>query len=170
VSAGPLKLKVCMLGATRAGKTSLVARLASGVFEERYLTTIGVQIQTRDLHVLGRDVRIVVWDLNGEDEFQSVQTTYVRGSAGYVFVVDGTRSATVTTARALSTRVHAAWSAPHVVAVNKADLVAETEVDSNLGGLEHGSGGIVRTSARTGEGVDDVFRLLVETILGGSAP
>ena len=32
---------------------------------------------------------LVLWDLAGEDEFQKIQLSYLRGSAGYILVVDG---------------------------------------------------------------------------------
>src|SRR5690606_21959404 len=67
------KLKVCMIGATAVGKTSLVARFVNSVFSDRYATTIGVRIHTRRVRLDQRMVDLIIWDLSGEDEFQSVQ-------------------------------------------------------------------------------------------------
>lgn len=185
------KIKICMLGATRVGKTSLVTRFAAGLFSDAYITTIGVQIQARDLVANGEPLRAVIWDLNGEDEFQTVQTRYVRGSSGYVVVIDGSRRETIATALTLVERALAAWPAPFIVAVNKADLVAETEIDAKdvaragapsggAGGSRPGAShdpndplarlaamsvGLNRTSARSGDGVEETFRALAAVVL-----
>ena len=135
------KLKVCMLGATAVGKTSLVARFVSSVFNERYATTIGVRIQTRRVHVGERPVDLIIWDLSGEDEFQNVQPSYLRGASGYLLVIDGTRRETVETAMSLQERAQRTiGDAPHVAVLNKIDLAAAWELgDPELAAL-HGRG------------------------------
>lgn len=163
------KLKICMVGATAVGKTSLVARFMSSIFHERYTTTIGVKIQTRRLQRGERWIDLVLWDLSGEDEFQSVQPFYLRGAAGYLLVIDGTRRETIDTALLLQARVQTATGPiPFVVVLNKADLVISWDIDApTWEALEQRGFPIVRTSAKTGVGVEEVFNQLVDTILDG---
>lgn len=161
------KLKVCLIGATGVGKTSLAARYVHSIFSESYRTTIGVKIETIEVRHADRTVQLVVWDISGEDEFQNVQSSYVAGSAGYLLVVDGTRRGTVDMALTLTNRVReSAGNVPFVVVVNKSDLTASWEVtDEDLRPLERMALAVVRTSARTGGGVREAFELLVEGIL-----
>jgi small GTP-binding protein len=167
------KLKICMVGATAVGKTSLVDRFVSSIFRERYATTIGVKIQTRQVQRGHRAFSLVLWDLSGHDEFQSVRPEYLRGAAGYLVVVDGTRRETVETAIALQQVAReSTHGAPFVVVLNKEDLVASWELDAHLlASLEARGWTIVRASAKTGEGVERGFDLLVDAIVerGGAA-
>ncbi len=39
-----IQKKICMLGSFAVGKTSLIARFVHSIFNERYLTTVGVKI------------------------------------------------------------------------------------------------------------------------------
>jgi small GTP-binding protein len=160
------KLKVCLVGATGVGKTSLVERYVRSVFSDRYRTTIGVGIERRNVQHGDRAVELVIWDLSGEDEFQNVQPAYLRGAAGYVLVVDGTRVDTIRTAATLEARVRAAvGELPVVTAVNKADLSDTWALrPHDLDSLERLSRGIVYTSAKTGASVDELFDRLVEAI------
>ena len=57
----------------------------------------------------GEDITLLVWDLHGEDDFQTVRTSYVRGAAGCLYVVDGTRRETLDVALELRERVEAAY-------------------------------------------------------------
>src|SRR5215217_8247632 len=89
-----IQKKVCMLGATGVGKTSLVSRFVSSIFSDKYLTSVGVKVGENS-------VTLLLWDIYGEDTFQSVRTSYLRGTAGYLLVADGTRQLTLETARTL---------------------------------------------------------------------
>src|SRR5262245_4193205 len=95
------KLKVCMIGGTAVGKTSLVMQFVSSIFHERYSTPIGVKIHARRVQRGSTTVDLILWDLSGEDEFQGVQPAYLRGASGYLLVADGTRRETLDTAIAL---------------------------------------------------------------------
>lgn len=163
------KLKICMIGATGVGKTSLVSRFVQSVFSERYATTIGVKILSKRVVRRGRTVDLVLWDLSGEDEFQNVQPAYLRGAAGYLLVVDGTRRETLDVAAGLQARARATLrGVPFVVVVNKADLVARWErIERDAAVLTEPGVPLVLASAKTGEGVEHAFGLLVDAVLEG---
>ena len=90
-----IEKKICMLGAFAVGKTSLVRRFVTSCFSEQYQTTIGVTVDKKSLTVDGSDLTFVLWDLYGEDEFQKLRRSYLRGSAGYLLVLDGLRRTTL---------------------------------------------------------------------------
>src|SRR5262245_21570689 len=119
------KRKICMLGASGVGKTSLVTRFVHRMFSDAYRTTIGVTIEKKRVRAGDREIDLVIWDLSGEDEFQSVSLAYTRGASGFLVVVDGTRRVTVDVALRLYTAARAiAGDVPSVLVLNKADLVA----------------------------------------------
>jgi small GTP-binding protein len=166
------KLKISLIGATGVGKSSLADRFVHSMFSDSYRTTIGVKIEALEVRRGDRAVQLVIWDMSGEDEFQSVQTAYVTGTAGYFVVVDGTRRATADTGVALMHRVReAVGNVPFIVVVNKNDLVAAWELrPCDLERLAEDASGIVYTSARTGAGVKEAFHRLADAILTPMGP
>ncbi len=159
-----LQKKICMLGAFAVGKTSLVARCVGGPFDERYHTTVGVKVDTKHMTIDGEDLNLVLWDLAGEDEFHQVRTSYLRGASGYLLVVDGTRQATLETAISLQHRVsEAVGDIPFLVLVNKADLEVSWEVDEQM--LDTQGWQRIKTSAKTGHGVEEAFTRLVQMMM-----
>ena len=154
--------KICMLGGFGVGKTSLVSRYVHSLFSDKYLTTVGVKIEKKTVAIAGGQVDLIIWDIYGEDDFQKVRTSYLRGSSGYLLVADGTRRATLATARALHDLAHSVIGpVPFVLVLNKADLVQQWELpESDLVDLAAIGWQIVRTSAKTGTNVEVAFDAL----------
>ena len=161
-----LQKKICMVGGFSVGKTSLVERFVQSVFSETYLTTVGVKIDKKTVNLPDRIVNLILWDLAGEDDISSLRMSYLRGSAGYVLVADGTRPATLEVALALRRRVEAEFGPlPFVLLLNKNDLQEEWAIrDEGVEGLRQEGWWVRSTSARTGEGVDDAFGALAERL------
>ena len=159
--------KICLLGASAVGKTSLVRQFVHGLFDERYLTTVGVKIDKRTVESGGTQVNLILWDLSGEDEFSQLQTSYLRGAAGYLFVVDGLRPPTLEKALELERRArHAFGARPCVLVLNKKDQAAAWRVDAAQVRELTGQGwNALHTSALTGEGVEAAFDALAAATL-----
>jgi small GTP-binding protein len=162
-----IQKKVCMLGGFAVGKTSLVARFVSSIFSEKYLSTVGVKIDKKVVSVDGRDAMLLLWDIYGQDDFQTVQPAQLRGMAGYLLVVDGTRRATLDTARLLYEKAKTvAGDVPFVVVINKSDLASSWEIDDvAFFKLVEQGWRIVKTSAKTGDGVEHAFESLTRAML-----
>ena len=154
-----IQKKICMIGTSGVGKTSLVSRFVQSIFADKYLTTVGVKIDKKTVQVDGGEVMLMIWDLAGDDDFQRLQTSYLRGSGGYLLVADGTRRVTLEMAMQVRARVVAAIGAvPFILALNKADLTAEWDMDTaRLATLAAEGWKIVKTSAKDGWGVEEVF-------------
>jgi small GTP-binding protein len=162
-----LQKKVCLLGAFAVGKTSLVKRYVEDSWSEKYLTTVGVQIKKRSVTAAGQEINLVIWDLAGEDEFQKVQLSYLRGSSGYLLVVDGTRRTTLDTAKVLQQRVtDTVGNVPFLLLINKSDMRSDWEIDDRaLAEFTAAGWQIIEASAKLGEGVEAAFQLLAEKTL-----
>jgi small GTP-binding protein len=158
--------KVCMLGGFAVGKTSLVARFVSSIFSDRYLTTIGVKIDKKSVTVADEQMDLILWDIYGEDEFQKMRLSYLRGAAGYLLVADGTRETTLDTALGLQESVaREIGGVPFVLVINKADLADRWEIDDRtLSAIARRGWTIVKTSAKTGDGVEEAFLTLARAM------
>ena len=160
--------KVCMIGDFGVGKTSLVQRYVHSVFSDRYLTTVGVKISTREQTLAdGSELKFVVWDIAGNDTLSSVEEKYLRGAAAYLLVVDGTRRPTLDTALALDTRAQELLGpVPRLLAINKRDLSEDWEMDdTELAAQERADRPQLLCSARTGENVGAAFARLAQMLV-----
>lgn len=154
-----IQKKVCMIGASGVGKTSLVAKFVHSMFSDKYLTTVGVKIDKKTVSVDGDEVMLMIWDLAGDDDYQRLQTSYLRGTSGYLLVADGTRKVTLDQVIEIQSRVAATvGTAPFLLALNKADLVPQWEIgDAAMADLATRGWPTFKTSAKEGAGVEDAF-------------
>lgn len=164
-----LHAKVCVLGAFAVGKTSLVTRATRGTFTEAYRTTVGVKLDRKLVVRAGAVVGLVLWDLHGEDQLQVVSDGYLKGSVGYLLVVDPTRPHSLEVATELGYRAREVRDAPCVVVCNKVDLHDDWAFDVDVVRRRLG-GDVMTASALTGEGVEAVFAALAGVIAEARAP
>ena len=157
-----LQKKICLLGAFGVGKTSLVRRFVDTIFSDAYLTTVGVKIDKKVLAVGAQQFALILWDIAGEDEVAAVRTSYLRGAAAYLLVVDGTRPETLETAASIQARVRAAiGGVPFLALLNKADLEQDWAIEpARIEALEGAGWTFRRTSAKNGTGVEASFEEL----------
>ncbi len=162
-----IQKKICMLGTFAVGKTSLVARFVKSIFSEKYHTTVGVKIDKKSVTLGEQELALVLWDIHGEDEFQKIRQSYLRGTAGYLLVADGTRRATLETAQALQENVEAiVGKVPFILLLNKCDLTAEWEIEpAAIEALTASGWTVLETSAKTGQGVEEAFTTLARKLL-----
>lgn len=159
--------KVCMLGSFAVGKTSLVRRFVESLFDERYHTTVGVKVDRKDIELDSGRVRLMLWDLAGQDEYQSIRPGNLAGAAGSLLVVDPTRPATLDVAMQLQELLlETCGEIPFLLAFNKCDLRTEWQIDaSRLASLEARGWRVIETSARSGFGVEEMFRELARELV-----
>ncbi|MFO0775763.1 MAG: Rab family GTPase [Nitrospiraceae bacterium] len=167
-----LSKKLCLLGATSVGKTSLVQRYVQNSFDDTYRVTIGVNIHSMDVAPAGQAVRLLLWDLEGlSDPLQCYRKDYVYGAHGFVVVIDPTRTETLDIARSLQQiAVSVAPDAPFVGVVNKSDLRSKWELrPEDLQALRHVGWPLFETSAKTGEQVREAFEAVTAMMLESDA-
>src|SRR4029079_923007 len=90
-----LQKKICMVGVFGTGKTCLVQRFVHSIFSVKYLSTVGVKIDPREVQASGQPVTLVLWDLEGRDAARDINPSYIRGAHGILYVVDGARRETI---------------------------------------------------------------------------
>lgn len=167
-----------MLGDFAVGKTSLVRRFVYDLFDDRYMSTVGVKVSRKPLAVVSGervvDLTMILWDLAGSEEFSQMRGAYLRGAAGALLVYDLTRRDTLASLHSYASQLRQiSADAALVIVANKSDLVANGDngggIDASaLDGLALANGlgaPLVVASALTGYNVEDAFRQLGQRLV-----
>jgi small GTP-binding protein len=157
--------KICMIGAFSVGKSALIERFVHSIFSDQYLSTVGVKISKKIIKLNNTDITAVLWDMEGKDDFADVHMSYLRGAMGFFAVADGTRKETLTMAlRLRELALETAGDVPHIILINKADLDWEI-TEEQITALEVSGIQIIKTSAKTGQGVEEAFTTLARAMI-----
>jgi len=155
-----LQKKVCMIGDFGVGKTSLVARFVKSEFSDKYLTTVGVKMDTKLVEINSElKVKLVLWDIAGDNNLNSKTVSYLRGTSGFVFVADGTRNTSLESVFTLKTQAEQLLGeTPFVILLNKYDLVQRWDISKQvMQEMQQKDWLVFYTSAKTGENVEQAF-------------
>lgn len=159
--------KVCVLGALRTGKTSVIHRFVTGGFSGRCGSNIGVKISSKGLILPEGHVNFVLWDIEGRDAFSDFNILYLRYSQGLIVVVDGTDKATFEFGMSMFDMArNLTGPIPAVVLFNKADLQDIWCLeDKQLVDAKNRPVQTFNVSAKSGEGIDEAFATLGTAML-----
>ncbi len=167
--------KVVMIGAGGSGKTALVNRYLTQKFSEEYIVTIGSQFAVKTVNVEsanGRSVvvKLLVWDLAGQQRFDFIRGSYYRGSKGALLVFDTTRKSTWIELPKWIKEIDDALDEkiPTILLANKVDLVEHRIITREMALQfveENGLVGYLETSALSGQNVEEAFYMLAKNTL-----
>ena len=160
---GDFSSKLILTGDYSVGKTSLIKRFVENIFQESYISTIGVEISKKTLE-LGEttNVNFIIWDIAGQRaQMAPYRTRFYSGANSALIVIDRTRKDNLQSIEYWYNDIKKSISAniPIVIVGNKSDLddkiiISESEIKeiSEKYGFHY-----ILTSARTGDNVNDAF-------------
>ena len=83
-------LKICFVGNSNVGKTSIIRRFINNKFdEEKIASTISVNFENKKLKIDPyTELNMQIWDTAGQERFRSLTASYLRESNGIFIVFD----------------------------------------------------------------------------------
>ena len=169
--------KICVVGDGGVGKTSMVLRYCENTFKDNYIMTIGSNFSTKTVELPNYpqfQVKLQIWDLAGQKHFSFVRPPFYRGATGIVYVFDLTRRSSFANLNEWKSEVEkVVGQKPSLLVGNKIDIAVDgkREVSSQDGESfksEISAKKYFETSAKQGDSVEEVFKLLTLEILRNS--
>ena len=156
--------KVVLLGHFGVGKSSLLRRFVENTFSENYTVSIGVHIMKKEVELEKNNITLVIWDVEGTDDFTKYRPSYLMGASSFIYVFDASRP--ITYGDIKYNLEHLKEKYPHVpvhIIGNKVDLVDSDVILEDLKSqdVQHS----YLSSAKTGENVELLFENVAAQLL-----
>lgn len=161
-----MKAKLATMGESGVGKTSLIHRFVLNQYEETYIRTVGTRVSRIELEVpygaTGEvHMDLSIFDIVGDSGFRAlVRETYYFGAHALMAIADLTRKESLTSlSEWIPSALEITGEIPLYLVLNKKDLEPQRALtDEEIRSVAEAIGApTVRTSARTGESVEDAF-------------
>lgn len=163
------KYKVCFVGETSTGKTSIVSKFMYDTFDASAQATIGIDFLSKTIHFDGVQVRLQLWDTAGQERFRSLVPGYIRDSSAIIVVYDvGSRKSFIAVEKWVTdVRDIQGSGVPITVVGNKTDLAELRAVPYEDGENLCARLGVsfIEVSAKAGFNIKAMFRRVAVKLL-----
>ncbi|XP_024372570.1 uncharacterized protein [Physcomitrium patens] len=164
------EVKVVVVGNGCVGKTSMIKQFCKGQYSDEYKKTIGVDFLEKHQFVqaLEEEVKLMLWDTAGQEQFHSITRSYYRGAKAAVLAFSTTDRESFNAIPLWKHKVEEECGPiPMVLVQNKVDLLEEAVISrqeaeelANELGLR-----FYRICVKQNLYVSDVFEYLAEIYL-----
>lgn len=162
------EIKLCLLGDTAVGKSSLVLRFVNDRFEPHTTATIGASFMSKNFKVGDKSYKYQIWDTAGQEKYKALAPMYYRGAAAAIVVYDITMESSFLSVKRWVKELRQMGSQDIVIAIagNKKDLVDQREISPETGQAFADEIGAVfaECSALTAENVNEIFEKISEQL------
>ena len=162
--------KLVLIGDTCVGKSCILVRFSDDIFDDNYVTTIGVDFRFKTMAIKNKIVKIQIWDTAGQERYRSITTAYYRGAAAIIICCDCTNRESFDNIKNWIEEISKYTdndSVDKIVFLNKCDLneercikKEEIEQSEKENGIK-----ILEVSAKTGEGIDAGFEYIINKLI-----
>lgn len=173
MSSGEYQFKISVVGDGAVGKTSLIRKYTKGNFEKDYIKTIGAQFSRFEKNIENDDlVNLVFWDIAGQEDFDFLQPLFYKESKASIVVYsleenDLGKNSLKHVKNWVGNLKKFCGDIPMILLANKVDLVEENELDlldiKNIVD-KYNFIGFSLTSAKTGQGVNEAFDIIIQEL------
>ncbi len=159
-----------IFGPGGVGKTSLIIQYTTKSFKDNLKKTIGTNFLIHDENIEGKSVRLLLWDIGGQAQFQKLRTIYFKGSNAGIGVFDLSNPQTLLKIPGWisSLRKSVKKQIPLVLIGNKSDLERQVEKSEAEDLAKKLGCAYYETSAKTGKNVDSIFVEIAKSCLKGA--
>jgi small GTP-binding protein len=162
-----LKRKVCLLGVSGVGKSSLVRRFVEDRFDREQNPSIAMSIFSGTVELGDVSLEMMLWDPAGADTGAQYNRSFISGASGLIFVVDATKPQTLDHLLEAQAKERGfIGSRPAILVVNKTDLTGDFALSkAQIDAASKLDWRLIQASAKTGDNVSQVFTKLAELML-----
>ena len=162
-------LKILILGDMSVGKTTLLLKYIDNYTPELYISTLGIDYKTKNIVYNNTNIILQIWDTVGQEKFQVVTKSFVKGSDGIIYMYDITQKQSfINIKRWLEDTEDYSLRAKKIIVGNKIDMEERREVTEEMKNklLNEIDIDLVEISAKKDRNVNEVFDKLVKIIIG----
>ena len=165
-------IKILILGDSTVGKTNILTMFIDKKFNQKYMTTSGIDLKTTSIELNNKKIKIQLWDTCGQEKYKSITKNLFLKVQGILAVYDITNRNSFSSLKNWVKLVKNDGNHPKMLIIgNKSDLDEERQVpkDEAIEYAKEEKIEYIETSSKTGENINKAIILICETIMDDSS-
>ena len=156
--------KLCFIGYSGVGKTSIVERYVNNKFENYTDSTIGASFQKKEFTYNNKEICIQMWDTAGQERYRSLTPLYFRQCNAILLIVDINSKNILDDINVWTNEVRSQDCEIQIfLVVNKCD--DETFIENNnIKLIKETNIEFICVSAKTGNNINELFLKVLKNI------
>lgn len=158
--------KLCIVGESNAGKSSIAERYVYEKFNEYSTSTIGAAYFSKIVKYQNSNLHLQIWDTAGQERYRTITPLYYRGATAVIIVLDQNcvKSNNLLDYWIPAIKQHI-YDIPIFIAINKSDLPSNLLEDTIPNIMEKYTNVHYKyVSAKTNENIEELFNSIVEKV------
>ena len=166
------KVKIMFIGNSSVGKTSIIKRYSKNIFSTSYISTLGIDFESKNINIDNKIINLQIWDTAGQEKYKVLSKNYYNNSNAFIIVYDITNLESFESVMNWIDQIkeNAPENVKSILLGNKSDLEEKRKVTYQEGKDFATSNGMqfIETSAKTASKVQEAFELLTQEIIKAS--
>ena len=163
------RIRIMLIGDSNVGKTSILKRYCKNQFSESYISTVGIDFETKYIKVGKKTINLQIWDTAGQERYKVIAKNYYNKSDGFIIIYDITNKNSFNSISNWVENIKelASHDNKNIILGNKCDLENMRKINKEEGDkiAKKYNCQFFEVSAHTGKNIDKSFLCLVQSIL-----
>ena len=82
------RINIMILGNSKVGKTCFILRYTDNIFQEVYLSTIGIDFKIKTETINNKQYKIYLYDTTGQEKYKSIALNIIKNAQGIILMYD----------------------------------------------------------------------------------
>ena len=157
--------KIIIIGDQHVGKTSILSKYKYEASDDTYAPTVGIDFLTKNVFLEDKTIRLIMWDTAGQERFKALIPSYLKNANCVILTYDVTNKSSFNSLNKWLTdaKDNVVEGTFIILCGNKIDLTSQRVISKEEGKkfAEDNSISFVETSASSGEGIEELFRIII---------
>ena len=165
------KVKIMFKGNSSVGKTSIIKRYSKNIFSTSYISTLGIDFESKNINIDNKTINLQIWDTAGQEKYKVLSKNYYNNSNAFIIVYDITNLESFESVMNWIDQIkeNAPENVKSILLGNKSDLEEKDDVENNEKLVkeflnEYKDLKYYKTSAKKDISINELFKELAEKI------
>ena len=161
--------RVCIIGDAGSGKTSIINKYVYDTYNDNYISTIGVNFESKNIIIDNKDIKLYMYDVSGDERFKFIIKSFCIGASVVLIVFDLNNTFSFENIEYWLKLIKKYNENSFIIIIgNKKDIFKDNDIIKDIISnllTKYYNCFYIETSSKTGENINNLFDILIKYVI-----